>query len=60
MVPPRGPQKANISPEEDWNFPSKSCQKLVCFRITKIRLGEKYNIDSTESNTIKQSNKKSC
>ena len=31
---------AHISPEEDWNFPSKNCWTLGCFYTTKIRLGD--------------------
>ena len=33
-------RRAHISPEEGWNFPCEHCQKLGCFCITKIRLGE--------------------
>ena len=29
----------HMSPEEDWNFPSKNCYKLGYFCITKIKLG---------------------
>ena len=29
-----------MSPEEDWDFPGKICEKLGCFCIIKIRLGE--------------------
>ena len=35
-----GSRRAHISPEEDWNFSGKNCQKLGCFCVTKIRLGE--------------------
>ena len=37
------PERAHISPEEDWNFPSKNCWELRCFCITKIRLGEIFS-----------------
>ena len=40
LISPGGSRRAHISPEEDWNFPGKICQKLGCFCITKIRLGE--------------------
>ena len=38
-ISPSGSRSAHISPEEDWNFSGKNCQKLGCFCITKVRLG---------------------
>ena len=40
MTSPVGSRRAHISPEENWNFLGKNCQKLGCFRITNIRIGE--------------------
>ena len=39
-ISPRGFRTAHISPKEDWNLPGKNSEKLGCFCITKIRLGE--------------------
>ena len=68
-------RRAHISPEEDWNFPGKNCQKLGYFCFTKLRIGKylrgkrykeaillnnKSNKDPTELNSANQSNTKSC
>ena len=39
-ISPSGYRSAHISPEENWNFSGKNCEKLGCFCITKIRPGE--------------------
>ena len=33
-------QKSTHSPEKDWNFAGKMCQKLECFCITEKARGE--------------------
>ena len=40
LISSRGSQRVHISPEQDWNFPAKNCEKLGCSCIIKIRLGE--------------------
>ena len=37
---PSSSWRVHISPEVDWNFPFKNCQKLGCSCIKKIRLGD--------------------
>ena len=73
MVSPRGSRRAHISPN---NFSGKNYQKLGCFLCYKNKtrgdifeekgISEQFynkkesNNDPTESNTISQSNNKSC
>ena len=39
-ISPSCSRRAHLSLEEEWNFSGKNCEKLECFCITKIMLGE--------------------
>ena len=57
LISPRGSRRAQISPEEDWNFAGKNSQKLGCFCITKKKLGEIFSRKKVQtSNFVKIKN----